>query len=104
MSDAGNDTGGTWLTLPLVGESGFRGYRPQSRPLPTPFPNDLVPDVPGDEYPGFPSVPMIALQDLDVRVPTDDDGVAADTGFRWGARASDEARVETARLMRTHAV
>ena len=87
---------GPFLTLALVERPGYAGYRPGSRPLPTPFPADLSVDIAGADFPGFDAVPVAGVDPLTVSVPSDDEGVAADTRFRWEAGAGDPggARVE----------
>jgi len=87
---------GTWLTLPLIDIPGFKGYRPESRPLPTPFPSDLTLDIPGETFPAFAAVPLGDVAPLSIQVPGGDDDVAASTGFSWESAGDAQAntRVE----------
>ncbi len=85
---------GTFLTLPLVEERGFAGYRPESRSLPAPFRSNLTLGIGGKVFSAFDSVPVVDVEPLNVLEPAGDDGIAATTTFRWEAAASGGARVE----------
>jgi len=84
-----SSSAGTYATLIRNNLLGFTIYNPQSTPA-MPLPQNLIVNIPGDEFPAFSNVSMPNVPALSI-TPTSSQTVNANTTFQWNANSGSIA-------------
>jgi len=85
---------GTWAELPRQTGLGAPVYMSELRSIRDPWPDDVLLEIPGDEFPEIFTTALDSLSALKLLAPVDDRNVPSDRRLAWQASTDDRDQID----------